>query len=102
MKRTTGWTYGRHPRPFLGLVQPVFHFFPSYSGALTAHDLQIVELTLRIHCKLRHKTPRTLAASWRTLIKDFVIHHGKIATDHFRAFSRCDKNQLVLGADSMP
>jgi hypothetical protein len=75
MKRGTGWSY-RHPRPFLGLVQPVFHFFPGDRGAPTAHDLQIVKLTLRIHCKLRHKTRCTLAASWRTLIKDFVIHHG--------------------------
>jgi hypothetical protein len=100
MKRVTGWTSSRHPRPFLGLAQPIFHFFSSYRGALTAHDLQIVELTLRIHCKLRHKTPRTLATSWRTLIKYFVIQHGKTAADHFRAFLVATRTRLLTGAES--
>ena len=46
---------GRQLRPFLDLVQPVFHFFPGDRGALTAQELKSVKLTLRIHCKLRYK-----------------------------------------------
>jgi hypothetical protein len=85
----------------LSILRPpsASHFFPGYRGALTAHDLQILKLTPRIHCKLRHKTPRTLAASRRTLIKDLVIHHGQIAADYFGAFLVATGTRLLLGAD---
>jgi hypothetical protein len=77
---------GRHQRSFLGLVQPVFHFFPGDCGALTAHDFQSVKLNLRTHCKLRklrHKAPTILAASGRTQTKDFVIQRDEIVAGYF-------------------
>jgi hypothetical protein len=86
VERGTGCNDGRHQRPFLGLVQPVFHFFPGNRGALTAHDFQSVKLNLRMHCKLRklrHKAPTTLAASCRTQTKDFVIQRDEIVAGYF-------------------
>jgi hypothetical protein len=72
------------PRPFLGLSQPVVHFFPGSGSALAAHDLEIVKLAFRIHRQLRYDVPRTLPSSRQTKTKESVIQRDETVADHFR------------------
>jgi hypothetical protein len=73
------------PRPFLGLGQPVLHFFPGNGSALVAHDLEIVKLAFRMHRQLRQDATRTLLSSCQTQIKESVIQGDETVAGYFRA-----------------
>src|ERR1700722_7800174 len=42
-------------RPFLGLVQPLFHLSPGHRGALAGHNFQRIKLVFGIHCELHYR-----------------------------------------------